>query len=857
MAAAAVDLTASSAPLHFSTDPTLTLLENFAARGADQPIYLGKDHPYLTIFASSCRPILPASPANINLVCTPWLKALENLLSLSTCRDAGIGYKLGTHAPSPEALDARLTAGITHGIPVSAHTALEFSKLARTVVRDHPADFELSPLDFSPLERRHQPQQPLAPGQIADRPDWWVEDLPWSMCSDELPTLHALAEFIKYCGNFFRAIDRGPDSRFRIMADYTITRLQTEDPEFTTMPMIFIGESVLLAFKNSTWDQALDTPFSTHREAYTDLADRFTMWSTASSASAKATVLKRRFSAILNSKSFTHLKVLCSAAAQAPAFDEVARLVPAALNTETSTAPMSFATMTAIEKFLSTTSTVWNRPAVLNKDYSPDSSLSGIISGILLDHELSVQGSAAALTRKELQAVAATPGSGAQAGAISQQGYSKDVYQELIVKLREREHVVLRETLLNLKDQGSTDYILVYDTIMGSGCEIFIKFMLEYIKTVPHEAVFRWLSPFREHYIDWAGIRLCCNPGVIPTSKQATFGREIRTTILKNRAAKFSSIDVLKDVWNPLRRHTANMRLPPPVTDSMIVADGFLLIVYKDLGNKLASIVGHTLVTASLAVSNSFVAGVDALAAFLQQGQSLQDEMLENHRAKGIAFIKGLISEQSFRFQSFAKSDDPAAGFPSPYISQHSNAVTDKNHDLTCLADMQSAAEYSPAVLRLADMERKYEEVLRRLNSSQAPRTPQPKGAQAEAAQPRAHPKRPGPQGAPAGAKHPRVGDNADPAAVDIGADGKNLTFIDTATEFGLGAKKVLKTLLAEAAGCGENDRCWALTFSTRPWPDKLRMCNKPGQPGHESHDSAQHQFTPMTMLRCRRVASK
>jgi hypothetical protein len=157
MAAPAVDLTASSAPLHFSTDPTLTLLENFAARGADQPIYLGKDHPYLTIFASSCRPILPASPANINLVCTPWLKALENLLSLSTCRDAGIGYKLGTHAPSPEALDARLTAGITHGIPVSAHTALEFSKLARTVVRDHPADFELSPLDFSPLERRHQP----------------------------------------------------------------------------------------------------------------------------------------------------------------------------------------------------------------------------------------------------------------------------------------------------------------------------------------------------------------------------------------------------------------------------------------------------------------------------------------------------------------------------------------------------------------------------------------------------------------------------------------------------------------------------------------------------------------------------
>jgi hypothetical protein len=93
-----------------------------------------------------------------------------------------------------------------------------------------------------------------------------------------------------------------------------------------------------------------------------------------------------------------------------------------------------------------------------------------------------------------------------------------------------------------------------------------------------------------------------------------------------------------------------------------------------------------------------------------------------------------------------------------------------------------------------------------------------------------------------------------DPEDIEIGSMASSLTLIDTATELGVNGVVMEKAKMAQICGCGPDDKCWALAFSTKPWPNKLEYCPYATQPGHEAHDSAKHTFTPAQMLRLRRL---
>jgi hypothetical protein len=80
--------------------------------------------------------------------------------------------------------------------------------------------------------------------------------------------------------------------------------------------------------------------------------------------------------------------------------------------------------------------------------------------------------------------------------------------------------------------------------------------------------------------------------------------------------------------------------------------------------------------------------------------------------------------------------------------------------------------------------------------------------------------------------------------AVVIGNLADKVVFKDTATHFGIHDLMLEKKALASACDCGVDDKCWAVAMSKKPWPLKLELCNKKGQPGHQAHDSAQHKFT-------------
>ena len=62
------------------------------------------------------------------------------------------------------------------------------------------------------------------------------------------------------------------------------------------------------------------------------------------------------------------------------------------------------------------------------------------------------------------------------------------------------------------------------------------------------------------------------------------------------------------------------------------------------------------------------------------------------------------------------------------------------------------------------------------------------------------------------------------------------------------------KATLCKICKCGFDDRCWAVALSSMEWPWNLRVCNKAGEPGHESHDSSKHNFTKNQLHQIRQL---
>ena len=136
-----------------------------------------------------------------------------------------------------------------------------------------------------------------------------------------------------------------------------------------------------------------------------------------------------------------------------------------------------------IEIYLKAARAVWDRSSVLSRDFGLQSPLVGVVDFLLAEYESAEAGSALALTHKDIQAVKQAPGQTAQ---ISAPGYAKHLFHDLLDMLQRPDHLALKDNLQNFKDTLVTDFVLIFDTVMGSGCEIFVKFMLEYIQSTIH-----------------------------------------------------------------------------------------------------------------------------------------------------------------------------------------------------------------------------------------------------------------------------------------------------------------------------------------------------------------------------------
>ena len=93
--------------------------------------------------------------------------------------------------------------------------------------------------------------------------------------------------------------------------------------------------------------------------------------------------------------------------------------------------------------------------------------------------------------------------------------------------------------------------------------------------------------------------------------------------------------------------------------------------------------------------------------------------------------------------------------------------------------------------------------------------------------------------------------------AVNLTIGSANSSCVETATDISVDGVTVPKADLAQSCDCGTEDKCWALAFSTKPWPLKLELCNHAGEPGHEAADSHKHTFSQIQMAKCRTLVKK
>jgi hypothetical protein len=125
-----------------------------------------------------------------------------------------------------------------------------------------------------------------------------------------------------------------------------------------------------------------------------------------------------------------------------------------------------------------------------------------------------------------------------------------------------------------------------------------------------------------------------------------------------------------------------------------------------------------------------------------------------------------------------------------------------------------------------------------RSRRDQSPRSPPRRDRSPRRRSPPTNP-RPPPNSSRGQAEHKQ-----EPWEVEIGESTDRANVSETPKEITVGRLTVKKAELASLLSVGEDDRCWAVAMSRKPWPKKLTCCNHKGEKGHEHYDSAKHNFT-------------
>ena len=106
-------------------------------------------------------------------------------------------------------------------------------------------------------------------------------------------------------------------------------------------------------------------------------------------------------------------------------------------------------------------------------------------------------------------------------------------------------------------------------------------------------------------------------------------------------------------------------------------------------------------------------------------------------------------------------------------------------------------------------------------------------------------------------AKYSKDGfDNAPvkPEHVQIGVSKEKVIYVDSGPVVTFNGLDVQVAEFAHACNVKPEDKCWPCAFSVLPWPHCLRICQTPGKPGHESHDSSAHCWSELELTKCRNI---
>jgi hypothetical protein len=231
------------------------------------------------------------------------------------------------------------------------------------------------------------------------------------------------------------------------------------------------------------------------------------------------------------------------------------------------------------------------------------------------------------------------------------------------------------------------------------------RMLLGAVKSLPRDITMA-MSDLRKHMEEYFNLRLVWNEISPLTTRMLRF-QPSQSVYSCFKAGKFTAkhVQMLSNFWVEHRAQIEWAALPPQysVDCSSVLVDSRKRQKYRLLFDRALGAVGYLAVEQQGVLPNSHAVVVDLLDDFLESGEPLSSQRLENHLTFALAFLDAAEQEASEKFVEFLNSDDPAAKHPVSFLDHSGSAKLQLLEHSQQLAKLLDISDYARELLSHAE----------------------------------------------------------------------------------------------------------------------------------------------------------
>jgi hypothetical protein len=474
------------------------------------------------------------------------------------------------------------------------------------------------------------------------------------------PLLRGLAMLIGLLGPYMQSYLRRDGGDALEIYNFLFQRLCLEDPLLASLPTSMASERVLQSVEDLNLPEFLDNVPEVYwnranvcQEVLDMLAER------GSDSAAKTRTYRARMLRVLKSPRFSDIREFCHMEKAATVIhDQLSRLMPVIVPTSFSVKALelnSENTLVLLDKFLV-------RMRGVRSQLPLSLALCDAVTELLTEHDL------CCTLLKDYPSQGASSAFGGPSQSELMIELTSQAYRDLEREL-DQIRVISQGPMAGvlaqpLQTESDSVYFRVFARVMRHpvSSPVAAKFMLHHIERLQLRSQFLWLDTVRSQFVDWATLKIAWD-GVSPITPLLLAFKLDPLVVEALRTGRFAKIDVLKQIFTPLRTCVLLARDGLVFEDNMIFDDAFLRSQHKLFADRMYAVIGYAS-AARVVVLDSYAAVVDTFTQFVEMGHVLGGDRRVAHKAYALEFLHGAVAEASEVFVRWTASKQP--GFPCP-----------------------------------------------------------------------------------------------------------------------------------------------------------------------------------------------